>query len=254
MWTVFWLGPADAVSDGRQDWVLVSGAAGALGQKLVATFANRGRPVLALDRAFGAADAARNGVICIEADLTSESDVKSAFDRLDRTSRLGLVINAVGLIWNEPVLHAQLKPHAAETWRQVIEANLTAGFLVAAYAAQCMARRGGGTIVNFSSISARGNAGQAAYAAAKSGIEGLTRSMAAELGPLGIRVNAIAPGFIDVASTRTAVEVGLLERYVERTPIGRLGAVEELVSAIDFLESNSFVTGTVLALDGGLRL
>jgi NAD(P)-dependent dehydrogenase (short-subunit alcohol dehydrogenase family) len=76
--------------------------------------------------------------------------------------------------------------------------------------------------VNFSSIAARGNAGQAAYSAAKAGVEGL-RAMAQQLGPLGIRVNAIAPDFIDVGSTRTALASDVLEQHAKRTPVRRLG-------------------------------
>ena len=100
----------------------------------------------------------------------------------------------------------------------------------------------------------QGNAGQAAYSAAKAGVEGLTRSMAMELGPLGVRVNAVSLGFIDVATTRKAVADSRLQQYAERSPLGRLGGLEEVVSVVEFLASNAFVTGTVVKVDGGLRL
>ncbi len=114
---------------------------------------------------------------------------------------------------------------ASTSWRDVIDANLTAPFVVATQVAARMARRGGGSIVNFSSIASEGNAGQAAYSAAKAGIEGLTRTMAIELGPLGVRVNALALGFIDVATTREAVADERLQTYAQKTPLGRLGQV-----------------------------
>ena len=98
-----------------------------------------------------------------------------------------------------------LPPMISNPGASVIDANLTAPFVAATQVAARMVRRGGGSIVNFSSIASEGNAGQAAYGAAKAGIEGLTRTMAIELGPLGVRVNALALGFIDVATTRNAV-------------------------------------------------
>ena len=153
---------------------------------------------------------------------------------IPRREPIALLVNAVGLIWNEPVLSlkgARFTGHALESFERVIRANLTAAFVTATHVAARMARTGGGSIVNFSSIAAGGNTGQAAYSAAKAGIEGMTRAMARELGPLGIRVNAIAPGFIDVATTRDAVAEPRPSEYVRRTPVGRLGTVEELMQA-----------------------
>jgi 3-oxoacyl-[acyl-carrier protein] reductase len=126
--------------------------------------------------------------------------------------------------------------------------------VVAMHVAARMVRHGGGCIVNFSSIASEGNAGQAAYSSAKAGIEGLTRTMAIELGPFGVRVNAVALGFIDVVTTRKAVRDSQLRQYAEKTPLGRLGQLEEVVSAVEFLSSNAFVNGTIVKVDGGLRL
>jgi 3-oxoacyl-[acyl-carrier protein] reductase len=170
---------------------------------------------------------------------------------------ISLLINAVGLIWNEPILAmrgGKLAEHAVDSWRSVIDANLTAAFIVAKQIAAHMAKHSGGCIVNFSSIASGGNPGQIAYSAAKAGIEGLTRAMASELGPLGVRVNALALGFIDVPTTRSAVAEKRLLQYSEKTPLGRLGSLDDVISAVEFLASNTFVNGAIIPVDGGLRL
>jgi 3-oxoacyl-[acyl-carrier protein] reductase len=238
-------------------WVVVSGAGGLLGRALVSHFAAHGSRVLALDRKFDAA-APLEGVTARSVDLLIEADVRQALaDTIPAGESIALLINAVGLIWNEPILAlrgAKFATHGLESWRSVIDANLTAPFVAATQVAARMLRRGGGSIVNFSSIASEGNAGQAAYGAAKAGIEGLTRTMAIELGPLGVRVNALALGFIDVATTRNALTDEQLQAYVQKTSLGRLGQVEDVISAIEFLAANSFANGTIVKLDGGLRL
>jgi 3-oxoacyl-[acyl-carrier protein] reductase len=191
-------------------------------------------------------------------DLLAEANVRRALaETIPANETIALLVNAVGQIWNEPILAfrgAKLTTHSLDSWRGVTDANLTAPFVVATQVAARMVRRGGGSIVNFSSIASAGNAGQAAYGAAKAGIEGLTRTMAIELGPLGVRVNAVALGFIDVATTRTAVAEERLQTYTQNTPLGRLGHVDDVISAIEFLAANAFVNGTIVKLDGGLRL
>jgi len=237
-------------------WVIVSGAGGVLGRELVSHFAAGGRRVLALDREFGITPPP--GVTARAIDVLIEADVRQALtDTIPAGASIALLINAVGLIWNEPILTlrgAKFATHSLESWHNVTNANLTAPFVVATQVASRMVRRGGGSIINFSSIASEGNAGQAAYGAAKAGIEGLTRTMAVELGPLGVRVNALALGFIDVATTRSAVAADRLQAYVQKTSLGRLGRVEDVIHAIEFLASNTFVNGTIVKLDGGLRL
>ncbi len=240
-------------------WVVVSGAGGALGSELAMHYAGKGRRVLALDKHLARIGlAAGQQIVAQRVDLLSEQQVSEALDGvLGGAERVSLLINAVGRIWNEPILSfrgAKLTVHTSETWREVVEANLTAPFIVASGVAARMARRGGGSIVNFSSIASAGNSGQAAYSAAKAGVEGLTRTMGLELGPLGVRVNALALGFIDVETTRAALSADQLREYADRTPLGRLGRLEDVIRAVEFLEANAFVNGSVLKIDGGVRL
>lgn len=238
-------------------WVVVSGAGGALGGALARHHAEAGWQVLALDRKFDD-EAPAKGIVAHHVDLLDEAEVRKALtDIIPVNEPIALLINAVGQIWNEPIVAirgGRFSTHGLDSWRAAIDANLTAPFVVATQVAARMVRRGGGSIVNFSSIASEGNTGQAAYSAAKAGIEGLTRTMAIELGPFGVRVNAVALGFIDVATTKAALTDERLQEYTQKTPLGRLGRVEEVIGAIAFLAANTFANGTIVRLDGGLRL
>lgn len=243
----------------KSDWVIVSGGSGSLGRASVAYFLSLGGPVLSLDRAVeGKSDNDSDLFVSRAVDLTCPMAVKEAVEvAIPKGEKIGVLVNAVGQIANEPVVSfrgGSLIAHTVESWRNVIEANLTAPFVVAAYVATRMARTGGGVIINFSSIAGRGNVGQAAYSAAKAGVEGLTRAMAVELGPMGIRVNAIAPGFIDVPSTRAALTEDQLEAIAARTPSRRLGNIDDVLHALGFLTGNQFVNGVILDVNGGLRI
>ena len=242
---------------GETPWIVVSGAGGALGSAVALHFAGKGRRVLAMDRNIDRLAGAGVNLVARKLELAQRDDLRQVLaDVIPETEEISLLVNAVGQIWNEPLLvlrGGRFVSHDADSLRRVVEANLVTPFIVATDIAARMARNGG-AIVNFSSIASEGIAGQAAYSAAKAAIEGMTRAMAAELGPLGIRVNAIAPGFIDVATTRDAVPAKQLDNYADRTPLARLGTLGDIIGAIEFLESNSFVTGEVLRVNGGLRL
>jgi 3-oxoacyl-[acyl-carrier protein] reductase len=244
----------------ERSWVVVTGAGGALGQALVAHFVAAGRSVLAVD-AVGerlAAIPSSPFLVTSAVDLSDATALQGALDAaIPRAEPIRLLVNAVGLIWNEPLLAlkgARFSLHQVESFERVVRANLTTTFVAATRVAARMVRSGGGAIINFSSISAGGNTGQVAYSSAKAGIEGMTRSMARELGPLGVRVNAIAPGFIDVPSTREALTEPVVADYARRTPLARLGTLDELIAAVDALAANGFMNGVVLPLDGGLKL
>ena len=143
---------------------------------------------------------------------------------------------------------------SADDWGAVIDTNLTGAFFTARPALRGMLRRRAGSIVAVSSIvGVTGNPGQANYAAAKAGLIGLVRALAREVGPRGVRVNAVAPGYI-----ATGMTAGLSDEQRDAilgaTPLGRLGEPEDVAGAVAFLcsEDAAFVTGAVLSVDGGL--
>jgi len=143
-----------------------------------------------------------------------------------------------------------------EEWREVISTNLDGMFHSCRAVARKMLRRRSGAIVNMSSfVGVHGNPGQTNYAASKGGIIGFTKALAKELGPRGVRVNAIAPGYIETELTENLPEEwrGFL---LQATPLGRLGAPQDVATAVRFLCSDEagFVTGEVLLVDGGLGM
>ncbi len=245
----------------QRPWVVVSGAGGSLGSALVKRFAASGHPILALDvNADSLANLlpATGSVTTRSVDLADPDQFDLVLDEVfPRRVPIWLLANAVGAIWNEPALsvaRGRLTPHGLETFEKVIRANLTTAFVTATRIAARMARTGGGAIVNFSSISASGMPGQIAYSAAKAGIEGMTKAMAQELGPLQVRVNAIAPGFVNVPSTHAAMTTDALAVHVRRTPVGRLGSLDDIGDAVEYLARSTFISGKVLEIDGGLRI
>ncbi|WP_249927935.1 SDR family NAD(P)-dependent oxidoreductase [Streptomyces flaveus] len=153
------------------------------------------------------------------------------------------------------MLHQELfLTGAPARMNDLVGANLLAPMHLAQACARVMTRTGSGTIVNVSSINAiRGYRGVAVYAAAKAGLEGLGRALARELGPLGIRVNTVTPGFFDSDMTADVTSANR-EKIQHRTPLGRLGTVDEIAEAVLFLASPEarFITGHTLVIDGGI--
>jgi 3-oxoacyl-[acyl-carrier protein] reductase len=143
-----------------------------------------------------------------------------------------------------------------EDWRTVVDTNLGGAFFTCRAVARPMLRRRAGAIVTMSSIvGVHGNAGQTNYAASKAGLIGLTKALAKELGGRGIRVNAVAPGYISTELTDALPEAAR-EAILAGTPLGRLGDPGDVARAVRFLVSDAaaFVTGDVLAVDGGLGI
>lgn len=185
-------------------------------------------------------------------EVTDETTVAALFDGVAARERgLDIVVNCAGFSGFGLITELD-----AEAFRSVIDVCLNGAFLVIKHAGRHLGH--GGTIVSLTSLNARQPAiGMSAYCAAKAGLSMLTQVAALELGPRGVRVNAIAPGFVHTPLTEGAAAIpGVVEDYVENTALGRAGTPEDIAAAVSFLCSpqSSWMTGEVLDLNGGAHL
>lgn len=226
--------------------VVVTGGARGIGDAIVRAFLEEGADCVSLD--VQEPDEPRAGVRYVHTDISDRAGVESAFDQLERCD---VLVNNAGI--QRVGLTGEL---SEESWQAVIGTNLTGAFLCNSSAVPIMRRQSSGAIVHVASTAAFvGLPGRGPYSAAKAGLLALTRVMAVELAPAGIRVNAVAPGFTRTKLVEQALRDGSLREdwMVARVPMGRLAAPEEISRVVRFLASDeaSYVTGQALLVDGG---
>ncbi|MEA3186014.1 MAG: gluconate 5-dehydrogenase [Ilumatobacteraceae bacterium] len=253
--TVFGVTPFDL--SGRI--ALVTGSSRGIGLALSRALGQAGAELILNSRdersLLQAADELRAEGLSVHCRAFDVCDPEAVVDAVDSAERdigpIDVLVNNAGLQMRAPLLD-----FAVEDFRQLIEVNLVAAFTVARAVGRHMVSRGHGKIVNICSVQSElGRPTIAPYTATKGGLKMLTRGMCADFGPLGIQVNALAPGYFATELTAALVADEQFSRWVaQRTPAGRWGRVEELGGAIVFLssEASSYVNGQILYVDGGM--
>jgi NAD(P)-dependent dehydrogenase (short-subunit alcohol dehydrogenase family) len=230
--------------DGRV--AVVAGGAGALGSAIAIRLAGCGARVFVLDLA---GRSGPDGTATVSCDLRQSSEVTAAIADIGREAgRLDIAVHAAGITRD-----ARVWKLSDEDWHAVLAVNLDSAFALVRAVTPLLRVRRSGSIVLISSINAtRGKVGLAAYAASKAGLEALARTAARDLGVFGVRVNAVAPGWIDTPMT-AAVPAEFHQKAVEETALGRLGEPDDVARAVLFLASDlgRHVTGQVVRVDGG---
>ena len=236
---------------------IVTGAAGGIGEAISLAFAKEGAIVMAADiNEVGAADTKKDirdaggTASSMRVDVTDTESVAAMIAETVKTyKKIDIIANVAGTGFRHSFLEAK-----AEDFERVMRVNLIGSFNCAQAAARDMVKRNYGRIINIASIAGtRAGTGRTAYGTSKSAVMGMTRQAALELGPLGITVNAVAPGPVDTPMTRTTHNEQTRETYKKLIPVGRYGKVEEMADAAVFLagEPASYVNGHILYVDGG---
>ena len=235
---------------------VIIGAGSGIGKETALLFAEEGAKVVVADMNEKAgeetvAEIKKNGEgFFVKLDVSNREQAKQMVKiTLEKYGRIDVLINNAGIVQD-----AFLSKMTEEQWDKVINVNLKGVFNCSQAVVEVMMNQGKGVIINTSSIvGLNGNVGQVNYAATKAGLIGMTKTLAKELGKKGIRVNAVAPGFITTPMTSNVPEK-ILEMMKEKTPLRRLGEAKDVAFAYLYLASDEadFVNGAVLCVDGGL--
>jgi 3-oxoacyl-[acyl-carrier protein] reductase len=239
--------------------VLVTGGAKGIGAATARRFAAEGATVVVADFDEAAANDTAQEIdgLAVRCDVTKREDVEAAVDAaLKRGGSLDVLVTCAGIIRDNLLFKM-----SDEDWTAVIDTHLRGTFHAVRAAQRPMVEQKGGKMVLVSSTSALGNRGQTNYSAAKAGLQGMTKTLAIELGPFNVNVNCVAPGFIETAMTRqTAERIGVpfdqfVQAAAEQTPLRRVGQPEDVAGTIAFLcsEDAAYVSGQVIYVAGGPR-
>lgn len=238
---------------------LVTGGAKGLGLAIATHLADVGAVVIVVDRDADAFRELDPRFECRELDVTQPEQAKAISRSVaEDHGRIDILVNNAGVIYSEPlvnIMNPASMMHDYGRFRDSLTVNLDSVFIMtSSVVEQMVLRRTRGVIVNISSISACGNEGQTAYSAAKGAVNAMTVTWSKELARLGIRCNAVAPGFIDTESTRAALHESAIKYVKSNTPLRRLGQADEIAQAVALVIGNDFINGVILPVNGGLSL
>ena len=237
--------------------VVVTGSTRGIGLEIAKVFGESGYSVMLSGRNEEALNKAKSEVestgckvaVCVSDVSKAEDANKLIASTLEVFGRIDALVNNAGVTCDKLLMRMD-----EEAWDKVMNTNLKGVFLVTKATVKTMIKQGKGSIINISSVvGLMGNAGQANYAASKAGLLGFTKSVAKEYGKKGIRVNAVAPGFI--CSDMTAVLAdSVKEQMLSQVPLNRFGQARDVANAVVFLASDkaSYITGQVITVDGGM--
>jgi 3-oxoacyl-[acyl-carrier protein] reductase len=226
----------------------VTGGNRGIGRAIAEAFLANGDQVAVTTRSGGAPD----GALDVRCDITDADAVEAAFQEIEeKQGPVEILVANAGITADTLLLRM-----SDDDWSSVIDTNLTGSFRLAKRATKGMLRLRRGRIVFISSVVGQmGSAGQVNYAASKSGLVGMARSLARELGSRGVTANVVAPGFIETDMT-AALGEDLVKKYSEQIPLGRFGSVADIAGTVEFLASDAagYITGAVIPVDGGLGM
>jgi NAD(P)-dependent dehydrogenase (short-subunit alcohol dehydrogenase family) len=235
---------------------IVTGGGSGLGLSIAGKFTDEGILTVIIGRDPKKLEAAKQmlgeSVVTYRFDLNRREEIPSLVDGIRKEfGRIDILVNNAGIHLKKPFIEV-----TDEDFSSVISTNLESVFTMSREVSRVMLDQGSGSIVNISSMAAHYGIPQViGYTAAKSGIEGMTRAMAVELSPHGIRVNCVAPGFIATSMSSGAMNGDEVrkQKAMGRTPMGKFGSPEDIADAVHFLvsEAAGYITGTVLPVDGG---
>jgi len=240
--------------------VIVTGGARGMGKRFAVDLKALGAQPYVLDVTQENLDALKNetGVPGQVVDVGNEKSVEAFFEKYAAENGApDVLINNAGITADALFIKQkgeEITKFPFASWERVLNVNLTGVFLCAREAAFSMVKhKVKGVIINISSISRAGNLGQTNYSAAKSAVDAMTVTWAKELSRYGIRVGAIAPGYINTEMV-AKIRPDVLEKLIQNIPLGRLGEMAEISHAVQFILRNDFFTGRVLEVDGGMRI
>lgn len=246
--------------------ITITGSAQGLGRAMAVEFAQKGAKIALVDlnedklnESKTLCEKAGGSAKIYRADISKEPEVEALFDKIvSDFGQLDGLVNNAGILRDALLIKVKDgkldKKLSMKDWQDLINVNLTGVFLCTREASTKMALQGkGGVIVNISSVSRAGNIGQTNYSAAKAGVASMTVVWAKELARYGIRVGAVAPGFIYTEMT-AGMRPEMLEKMTSVIPLSRLGKPEEIAHSVMYIFENDYFTGRVIECDGGIRL